>query len=165
VKAKRLIPASPRRLGHRRAAPQRDRKKPCGKGASPERCWLPAQRDGARQPHSPRPPTTTQSFRPRGFPRTRNCSAIWYASSLPGRGELRRGRRPRRGLPRPVRPVRALPGPLRTWWASAPGRRCRRGPRRAPAARAARRPPSSRCPSWRSPGSRDLQGRQNARGR
>lgn len=31
----------------------------------------------ASQCHSPRPPTTTQSFRPSGFPSTRNCSAIW----------------------------------------------------------------------------------------
>lgn len=52
-----------------------------------------------------------------------------------------------------------LPGSLCTWWVSARGRRCRRGPRRAAAARAARRLQSCRCPSWRSPGSRGLGGR------
>lgn len=52
-----------------------------------------------------------------------------------------------------------LPGSLCTWWVSARGRRCRRGPRRAAAARAARRLQSCHCPSWRSPGSRGLGGR------
>lgn len=70
-----------------------------------------------------------------------------------GRTGLNRARPPTAGPPGPGA------GPPGTWWGSARGRRCRRDPRTAPAAPAARTPPSSRCPSWRSPGSRDLRGR------
>lgn len=40
--------------------------------------WMRSQRLGGL----PIPPTTMVSRKPRGFPRARNCSAIWYASSL-----------------------------------------------------------------------------------
>ena len=53
---------------------------------------------------------------------------------------------------------RGLPGLLHTGWALAPGRKCHRDLRRAPAAPAARKPLSSRYPSWRSRGSHGLSG-------
>lgn len=53
---------------------------------------------------------------------------------------------------------RGLPGLLHTGWALAPGRKCHRDLRRAPAAPAARKPLSSHYPSWRSRGSHGLSG-------
>lgn len=57
---------------------------PAGLQFPPGRAPVPPGKGPGSPLHSPRPPTTTQSFSPSGFPRTRNCSAIWYASSLRG---------------------------------------------------------------------------------